>query len=135
MFYELSAGTSNKQYRPQSINDLVIGRLDRLVDRLIGRPVGRLGLDVGRVHRGSRVLGRHRRRQDVTGRLVAVIVGDKCHLDGVAVSVSVAPGALLAVAALRLAVAVGALTIARQRHAALRPGDEFLDVIYLLHVV
>ena len=113
----------------------MIGRLGRLVDWLIGRPVGRLGLDVGRVHRGSRVLGGHRRRQDVTGRLVAVLVGDKRHLNRVAVSVSVAPGALLAVAALRLAVAVVALAIARQRHAALGPGDYFLDVIYLLHVV
>ena len=106
----------------------MICRPGRLVGRLIGRLVVRLGLGVGRVHRRGRVLGGHRRRQDVTGRLVAVLVGDKRHPDGVAVSVSVAPGALLAVAALRLAVGVGVLAIARQRRAALGPEDEFRDI-------
>ena len=96
--------------------DLVVGRL------VGGLAVGGLGLDVAGVNLGGWVLGRHRRRQDVAGRLVAVLVGDKGDLDLLAIAVGVAPGALLAVEVLRLA--VGVLAVAGYGHASLRPGQK-----------
>ena len=89
------------------------------MDDLVGGLVGGLGLDVAGVDLGGRVLGGHRGRQHIAGRLVAVLVGDEGDLDLLAVAVGVAPGALLAVEVLRLA--VGVLAVAGHRHASLRP--------------
>ena len=103
-------------------------------DLVVGRLVGGLGLDVAGVNLGGRVLGRHRGRQDVAGRLVAVLVGDKGDLDLLAIAVGVAPGALLAVEVLRLA--VGVLAVAGHGHASLRPGQKlrFRQIFILLCV-
>ena len=92
------------------MDDLVVG----------GLVVGGLGLDVAGVNLGGRVLGRHRGRQHIAGRPVAVLVGDKADLDLLAIAVGVAPGALLTVEVLRLA--VGVLAVAGHGHASLRPG-------------
>ena len=112
-----------------NITDSIYNMDDLVVGGLVDGLVGGLGLDVGGVHLGGRVLGRHRGRQHIAGRLVAVLVGHKGDLDLLAIAVGVAPGALLAVEVLRLA--VGVLAVAGHRHASLRSGSKLGDETFM----